>query len=300
MQELDAIELAAHGKLTSERIHPQNSNPPNDLEVIGMSRPRQPDVTNVVPSFSYPSMNKWRVLSACLVYFGNGMNNSAPGALIPYVEVYYNIGYAIVSLFWISNAVSFLLATFCSSVIVGRLGQPKTLMVSEACMIAGYVLTASSPPFVAVVVAYIIIGFGCAINLALNNVFCANLANSTVILGYAHGSYGVGGILGPVVATTLISNGAIWSRFCTVMVGIRIPCFLSVGWSFWDYEEGIPRFANSLQQVASRCTTTATGEPDKLRLLGMALKNCTTLIGALFIFTYQGAEVSEPAGFYRT
>lgn len=58
MQELDAIELGAHGKLTSERIHAQNSNPPNDLEASGMSKPRQPDVTNVVPSFSCPSMNK--------------------------------------------------------------------------------------------------------------------------------------------------------------------------------------------------------------------------------------------------
>lgn len=160
------------------------------------------------------------------------MNDSASGALIPYVEAYYNIGYAVVSLFWISNAVGFLLAAFRSSVIVGRSGQAKTLMVSEACMIAGYVLTASSPPFVAVVVAYFIIGFGCAINSALNNVFCANLANSTVILGYAHGSYGVRGIFGPVVATTLIFNGVIWSRYFTVMIGICILCFLSVRWSF--------------------------------------------------------------------
>ena len=32
-----------------------------------------------------------------------------------------------------------------------------------------------------------------AMILALNNVFCANLDRSTIILGMMHGSYGMGG-----------------------------------------------------------------------------------------------------------
>lgn len=41
--------------------------------------------------------------------------------------------------------------------------------------------------------SYLFCGFGQAINLALNNVYCANFANSTVILGFYHGLYGIGG-----------------------------------------------------------------------------------------------------------
>ena len=37
-------------------------------------------------------------------YLANGLNDSAPGALIPYVEKWYGIGYAVVSTIWISNA----------------------------------------------------------------------------------------------------------------------------------------------------------------------------------------------------
>lgn len=34
-------------------------------------------------SFSSPPMNRYRMLSACLMNFGNGLSDSAPGALLP-------------------------------------------------------------------------------------------------------------------------------------------------------------------------------------------------------------------------
>lgn len=40
----------------------------------------------------------------------NGMNDSAPGALIPYIERDYHIGYAVVSLIFIANAPGFITA----------------------------------------------------------------------------------------------------------------------------------------------------------------------------------------------
>ena len=59
-----------------------------DLE---MSRPTTPhdneqDGVDAVQSFSHPPMNRFRMVSVCLLNFGNGLNDSAPGALIPYIE----------------------------------------------------------------------------------------------------------------------------------------------------------------------------------------------------------------------
>jgi len=70
----------------------------------------------------------------------------------------------------------------------------------------------------------------------LNNVFCANLANSTVILGASHGSYGLGGVVGPIMATALVSRGVLWSRFYLITLGIRVICFFCTGWAFHNYE----------------------------------------------------------------
>lgn len=54
-------------------------------------------------TLSNPPMNRWRFLSACLMCFANGLNDSAPGALIPYLEKGYEIGYAVVSLIFITK-----------------------------------------------------------------------------------------------------------------------------------------------------------------------------------------------------
>ena len=54
-------------------LPPTGVQTPNGLE---SGTPTDGNVTGVVPSWSYPKMNKWRVLSACLTYFGNGLNDS--------------------------------------------------------------------------------------------------------------------------------------------------------------------------------------------------------------------------------
>jgi hypothetical protein len=68
----------------------QTPRTPNDLEI---SRPPSPihneeDGVYAMQSFSSPPMNRFRMLSVCLMNFANGLSDSAPGALIPYVEKY--------------------------------------------------------------------------------------------------------------------------------------------------------------------------------------------------------------------
>ena len=55
----------------------------NELE---MSRPPTPDAVEVVPSVWEPYMNRYRMISICLMNLGGAMNDGAAGALIPYME----------------------------------------------------------------------------------------------------------------------------------------------------------------------------------------------------------------------
>jgi len=63
------------------------STPEQDLE---MSRSASPvssgDGVEALQSLSGSRKNKFRFLSLCLMIFTNGLNDSAPGALIPYIE----------------------------------------------------------------------------------------------------------------------------------------------------------------------------------------------------------------------
>lgn len=175
-EELDSTELADHGHFTrqqggditspEEPQTPKSMNKgffngiqtpttPTELEASRLSTAIRGTAVSALPSFWYPRMNKWRVLCSCLIYMGNGMSDSAPGALIPYIEDYYHIGYAIVSTIWIANAAGFISSAFVTDWILSHFGRARTLMIAEAFMIGAYVVVACAPPFPVVAVAYL-------------------------------------------------------------------------------------------------------------------------------------------------
>ncbi|KAL4927311.1 putative MFS efflux transporter [Aspergillus undulatus] len=207
-----------------------------------------------------------------------------PGALLPYIERYYSINYAVVSLIFVTNAVGFITAAPLTDYLEQKLGR-------------GYIVIVCTLPYSLVVLAFFLIGLGEALDLALNNVFCANYGNGTTALGFLHGAYGLGGTVGPLIGTAIASSGVPWSRFYSVALGIVVINASFAGWAFWSYEK-----PNSSPPTTAPITAPATPAPTPTltfpqsqstrRLLLSALKAPVTALGALFIFAYQGAEVS--------
>ncbi|KAG8527584.1 uncharacterized protein KY384_007737 [Bacidia gigantensis] len=260
---------------------------PSELEESGPLSPDQDEATEALQTLSSPPINKYRVLAACLMNFGNGLNDSAPGALIPYMEKDYHIGYAIVSLIFVANAIGFLSAAPLTHALQSRIGRGKTYAISLSIFSTGFIMLVCHPPFPVVVLSFFFLGLGMAINLALSNVFCANLAKGTTILGFMHGSYGIGGTIGPLMATGLVTHGRSWSTFYYIMLAVGLMNLAIAFFSFRTYEIDSP-VSHSLQPTQSN----PTGTTSKSALLWQAVHNRTTILGALFIFAYQGAEVS--------
>lgn len=274
---------------TAEWVNPTT---PRALEQIDPNTPTADREVNSVTGSSSLPLNKWRLGATCLMFFTQGINDAAPGALIPYMEREYNIGYAIVSLIFVSNASGFILAAPLVQAIEHRFGRARTYMFSGSLNAIGFVAIICKPPFPVVVVSFFCLGFGMAINLALNNVFCANLSKGTVILGFMHGTYGIGGTVAPLIATAMVSGGIRWPHFYFIPFTLALLGITFAGWSFWKYEKDMPaQLLTALERTASHRTTEA-GEATRAHLLKTAVKNRTTLLGALFIFAYQGAEVS--------
>ncbi|KAI9035978.1 putative MFS efflux transporter [Aspergillus affinis] len=218
--------------------------------------------------------------------FGNGINDITPGALIPYIEKRYNIGYAIVSLVFVANAVGFILAAPITHVLERKAGLSKSYGVAMASFIVGYAIIVSEPPFPVVVVTCLLYGFGLAVNLALSNAFCATLPRTTISRGYLHGAYGVGGTIAPIVATGMASNGIRWSLFYAIPLAIACINMVFALWAFSHRKDNqLPRIERTSSSVTSETMS-------RMQVLKRALRNRTTLLGALFIFVYQGAEVS--------
>ncbi len=83
---------------------------------------------------------------------------------------HYNIGYAIVSLIFIGNALGYIAAAPFVDHIRMRLGRAKTCSLADICIALGFIPLVVAAPFPAIVVGYFFIGFGSAVTLAINNV----------------------------------------------------------------------------------------------------------------------------------
>ncbi|KAF0321113.1 bypass of stop codon protein 6 [Colletotrichum asianum] len=237
-----------------------------------------------------PYMNRWRFLAACLMNMGNGINDGAPGALIPYMEKYYNIGYAVVSLIFVGNALGFITAAFFVDALRARLSRAHLMIAAQTCLLAAYIPLVTGAPFPVIVLSFFLLGFGMATNLTLNTLFCGSLRNGTTALGALHGAYGLGGTVGPVLATAMVSSIGwhLWFRFYLIPMGLAAFSLLFSAWSFASYETDNPEGEQQQQQHDPQQQSV------KARLASMfhALRARLVFLGALFVFAYQGAEVS--------
>ncbi|KAI0439519.1 MFS general substrate transporter [Xylaria telfairii] len=269
-----------------------------DLEMSAPGSPESPEPTNafeVLPSLTDPPMNMYRFIACCAQTLLNGLTDSAPGALIPYMEKHYDIGYAVISLIFVSNALGFIAAAPFVDAIRLRLGRAKAGCLANILMAVGFVPLILAAPFPAIVVGYFFIGWGTAITLAMSNVFTANLQNGTILLGTMHGTYGIGGTIGPLIATSIVSKlgPSAWNRYYLLSISIAAVNALSYLWSFWNYENEISSSeANSSPLTVSSTGAQTTAPRAELSAMLRAFKSRVVLLGATFIFAYQGAEVS--------
>ena len=140
-------------------------------------------------------------------------------AIIPYLEEYYNLSYIIVSLVFLSPLGGYAGAALLNNWIHIRFGQRGVAFLGPFCHVVAYLVICLHPPYPVLVVVFIIAGFGNGLEDAAWNAWAGNMANSNEVLGFLHGFYGLGALLSPLIATTLITtSGWQWFEFYYIMV----------------------------------------------------------------------------------
>lgn len=196
------------------------------------------------------------------------------------MQTYYGIGYGVISLIFLGQAAGFIFGALCSEPLHRAAGRAITIVVGTSILAVATLLLALALPFGVVVVSFFLIGCAMSFILAQVNVFGASLENSAIILGYVYGSYGIGGIVAPLIATRMISSGIKWSYFYFILFALCIVNSVAAGYIFWNSEKETP-VANTEKKPDSRRS-----------ILKMSITDKPSIMTAIFLFAYQGAEVS--------
>lgn len=79
------------------------------------------------------------------------------------MEKYYDIGYAVVSLIFLSNAAGFIFAAFVSQPLYSRIGRSQTILVGISLLGIASMTLSFAPPWGVVVFSYFLTGAGMAL-----------------------------------------------------------------------------------------------------------------------------------------
>jgi fucose permease len=135
------------------------------------------------------------------------------------IQKAYGLEYIIVSLLFLSPFGGYATSAFLNNWIHLRIGQRGIGFASPLCHLAAYAIIASGPPYPVLVVAFLIAGFGNGLGDAAWNAWIGNMASANEVLGVLHGLYGLGAVLAPLLATSMITKAGLpWNSYYYFMV----------------------------------------------------------------------------------
>ena len=188
----------------------------------------------VLEQWNRPRINMYRTFATFYSFIILGMNDAAYGALIPYLEEYYDISYIIISLVFLSPAMGYISSACTNNLIHTHFGQRGIAAISSISHLIAYIVIAVHPPYPVLVIVFILAGYGNGLADSGWNAWIGDMAHANEVLGFLHASYGLGGAIAPLVATTLVTKaGWMWYEFYYIMIGlafIEVIFAISVFW----------------------------------------------------------------------
>ncbi|RKU44784.1 hypothetical protein DL546_007130 [Coniochaeta pulveracea] len=273
---------------------PATTTSNSDGEATTPSVPLTPEERHLaqMQRWNTPRINLYRFLAANWSFILMGMNDGAVGALIPYIEPYYDISYTVLSLVFLAPFVGYLVAALSNNLIHHHLGQRGVAILGPIFRLIGYIPLACHPPYPALPVVMLFPGFGNGLEDSAWNAWIGNMHSANELLGFLHGAYGLGATIGPLIATAMVTKSNLqWYAFYYVMIALSVVEFALAVPAFWKATGAVHRAQQGLaagggeeagdgEEVHKRTTTRTT------------LKNPITWLVALFLLGYVGAEVS--------
>jgi fucose permease len=210
-----------------------------------------------------------------------GIAEGGLGVLLPSILEAYNLTPATVTFLFLSQMSGYMIAALTSSLLSSQIGLAKMLLLASVLLTTALSIYALTPYWVVMVATGSLLGLGIGLIDAGVNTYIAHDQQNAHLMGMLHAFYGVGALLGPTVATTLLTLGFGWRQVYLTVAGV---VGLAIAGMLWAV---VSRY-----QPMSRHIATSESETDARTSLRVALRTPTVLVAGLLLLIYVGTEVS--------
>jgi len=221
------------------------------------------------------------VVVAFAAFVLTGVNAGVTGVLLPAQISDYGVSKAAIGSTFFTGSVGFVLASLLAGMMVHRLGMQTTLIVGAVVTSVTGFYVATRPPFAAFVLVGIAAGFGTGVAESGFQAFVVTLPRATALTNRLHAFFGVGALLGPLLATWILGFAS-WRTVWFVLAAAQVPLVVAV-WATY------PRHGSATPE-APAAEEPATGRTRGL--LSTAARQRSVLLGAALLAVYVGLEFS--------
>ncbi len=171
-----------------------------------------------------------------------------------------------------TSSVGFLAASSAAGALVHRLGMRLALTLGGGLFVVTALYLGTRPAFIAFLLAQLVVGFSTGILESVLNAYLALLPDSTTRLNRLHAFFGVGALIGPILATWILGY-AEWTVVWLVLAGVCVPLVVGFLVTF-------PQQRRTPEQGG--------GEGGLVRPV---LKQRAIVLGAVLLSVYVGLEI---------
>jgi fucose permease len=223
-------------------------------------------------------VSRSRILLSYAIFILIGISAGAPGVLLPAQIDDYGVDKATIGIMFITFSTGYAAGGALSGPILHRLAERATLGLGAGLFLAFSLVMATGPPFAALIALQVIGGFGTGLLDSALNTQIAPLPNSTTLLNRLHAFFGVGALIGPVLAGWQLDLGRPWTATWLTIAVLLVPLL-----------------ASAVLLSPGRSPASAgesRGGEVAPNLLRTTLSHRAVWLAALFLLVYVGAEVS--------
>lgn len=170
-----------------------------------------------------PAGERARIVVAYVGFILIGISASGGGVLIPAQMTDYQVDKATIGLIFLAFSSGYVTSAFASGSLLHRFGIRACLTAGSVTMLLAWAAVALRPAFVAFVALQVIAGFGGGVLEAGLNAHLSMLDRATRLLNLLHAFFGIGALLGPVIAGAVLLRGLPWTTFYLLLAVLLTP-----------------------------------------------------------------------------
>ncbi|MFC4532545.1 MFS transporter [Sphaerisporangium dianthi] len=151
-----------------------------------------------------------------------GISAGVGGVLLPSQIADYRVDNATIGITFFTFSAGFMLAGATSGVLIHRFGIRAAVVAGCGAYVLAALYTATRPPFAAFLAVQVVAGYGSGLLESALNAYLTRLPAATTLLNRLHAFFGVGALLGPLLAAWVLTL-APWPAVWLVLALLCLP-----------------------------------------------------------------------------